>query len=77
MSRLGRLLVIWGVLLPLLALPTTGEWGPGTVVILGIGLKQRAWIFGYPIRFDAILCAGLLLVGIGLSVATLARQEPR
>ena len=36
MGKLGRLLVIWGVLLPLLALPTTGEWGPGTVVIFGI-----------------------------------------
>ncbi|WP_158047812.1 hypothetical protein [Skermanella pratensis] len=77
MGKLGRLLVIWGVLLPLLALPTTGEWGPGTVVIFGIWLKQQAWIFGYPVRFDAVLCAGLLLIGVGLSIGTLARPGPR
>ncbi|QQP89602.2 hypothetical protein IGS68_27160 [Skermanella sp. TT6] len=50
--------------------------GPGTVVIFGIWLKQQAWIFGYPVRFDAVLCAGLLLVGVGLSINTLARSGP-
>ncbi|UEM21102.1 hypothetical protein JL100_029255 [Skermanella mucosa] len=77
MGKLGRLLVIWGVLLPLLALPTTSEWGPGTVVIFGIWLKQQAWILGYPVRFDAVLCAGLLLIGVGLSIGTLARPGRR
>jgi hypothetical protein len=65
---LGKLLVIWGALLPLITLPST-VFGPyGVVPLLHVSLRSmHAWIGPVQVGYDDVIVGALLLVGVGLS----------
>lgn len=64
---LGRLLIIWAVIVPLLALPACRNFGPGWGLIAGLG--QIIFDLGpLEIPFTALLQIALLALGVGLSV---------
>jgi hypothetical protein len=68
MPTLGKILIIWGVMLPLIALPSI-DFGPnGVVPLLSVSLQSvEARIGWVDVSFDRVLVWSLLLVGVGLS----------
>ncbi|UEM07082.1 hypothetical protein JL100_034545 (plasmid) [Skermanella mucosa] len=68
MRTLGKLLVIWGALLPLLILPTTADRISQKVAVLNLRLDYQAYMFGEEVDYDSVIVAGLIIVGIGLSI---------
>lgn len=68
MRTLGKLLVIWGALLPLLVLPTTADRISQKVAVLNLRLDYQAYMFGEEVDYDSVIVAGLIIVGIGLSI---------
>ena len=68
MRSLGKILIIWGSLLPLIALPSI-DFGPhGVVPLLGVSLlSMEARIGWVDMTYDRVLVWALLLVGLGLS----------
>jgi hypothetical protein len=73
MDALGRLLVIWGALLPLLVLPSTADVISEKVAILDTRLDRGASLFGVQLGFDTVIVLALITVGLGLSCRVLAR----
>lgn len=73
MHTLGKLLVIWGTLLPLMILPTTADRIDQTVAILNVRLDRDAHVAGVPVYYDTVLVCGLFVVGVGLSFRALPR----
>jgi hypothetical protein len=74
MRMLGKLLVIWGTLLPLMILPTTADYIDQKVAILNIRLDREAYIGWIPVSYDTVIVLGLLVVGIGLSFWAVPRM---
>ena len=72
MKALGRLLVIWGTLLPLMILPSTADRIDEKVAILNIRLDREASIGWIAVNYDTIMILGLFAIGVGLSLQTLA-----
>jgi hypothetical protein len=78
MRALGKLLVIWGALLPLITLPFTAS-GPYRIIpLLDISLRYvDARIGPLTLAYQDIIVGALVLVGFGLSCMVLPRQEPK
>jgi hypothetical protein len=70
----GKLLVIWSVLLPLIALPFTAS-GPYRIIpLLEISLKYMdARIGSMTVAYEDIVVGALVLLGVGLSFMILPR----
>ena len=77
MRTLGKLLVIWGALLPLLILPTTADRISQKVAVLNLRLDYQAYMFGEEVGYDSVIVAGLIIVGIGLSFRAIGRAGQR
>ncbi|UEM02538.1 hypothetical protein JL101_021480 [Skermanella rosea] len=73
---LGKLLVIWGVLLPLITLPSTAAGLYGIIPLLKISLwHMDARIGPVTVAYETIVVGALILVGVGLSFCVLPRRE--
>lgn len=68
MPGLGKILIIWGTLLPLIALPSI-DFGPnGVVPLLSVSLQSvEARIGWVDLSFDRVLVWAVMLVGLGLT----------
>jgi hypothetical protein len=76
MRAIAKILVIWGVLLPLIALPTTATDVYGVIPLLQISLWSSVAHLGVmDIEFETILIGALLLIGFGLSSWVLASEQ--
>jgi hypothetical protein len=73
MPTLGKILIIWGALLPLIALPSI-DFGPnGVVPLLSVSLQSIEAKIGWTdVSYDRVLVWGLILVGLGLSCNIMA-----
>ena len=76
LPTLGKLLVIWGTLLPLITLPSTA-FGPRRVIaLLDISLNHiDARIGPLTVAYEDIIVGALMLVGIGLSFMVLPARR--
>ncbi len=76
MPALGKILIIWGVLLPLIALPSI-DFGPnGVVPLLSVSLQSvEARIGWVDVSFDRVLVWAVMLVGLGLSSCTISTEN--
>ena len=74
---LGRLLVIWGALLPLITLPSTA-FGPYRIIpLLEVSLNRiDARIGPMTVAYEDIIVGALMLVGLGLSFMVAQPQTP-
>src|SRR3954463_16390821 len=73
----GRLLVIWGMLLPLIALPYTAAETCRVTPMLDIPFKMMGSRIGsLALAYEDILVAALVLIGLGVSFMVLPRSEP-
>ena len=73
---LGKLLVIWGVLLPLITLPSTAAGLYGIIPLLKISLwHMDARIGPVTVAYETIIVGALVLVGVGLSCCLLPRRR--
>ncbi|HYH39430.1 MAG TPA: hypothetical protein VD860_14500 [Azospirillum sp.] len=75
MHLLGKLLIIWGVLLPAIAFPWMRDFDPARGV-----LGSLRWMFadlgGTRVVFHHVLSGGLVMVGVGLSLLAARRRQP-
>ena len=77
LHTLGKLLVIWGVLLPLIALPFTAFSYYAVIPLLGVSLHHMPVRLGsLTVAYDTIVVGALVLVGVGLSCWVLPRRVP-
>ena len=77
MRTIGKLLVIWGVLLPLIALPFTAFSYYAVIPLLGVSLHHMPVRLGsLTVAYDTIIVGALVLVGVGLSCWVLPRRVP-
>jgi hypothetical protein len=76
-KALGRLLVIWGTLLPLMILPSTADRIDEKVAILNIRLDREASIGWIAVNYDTVMILGLFVIGVGLSLQSLAAPVAR
>ena len=67
MHRLGRLLVIWGVALPLAVLPWSGGLAPGADPLAGL-VGRLVRVGGDWLPYAPVLSAGVVMVAVGLSL---------
>jgi hypothetical protein len=76
MRSLGKILIIWGTLLPLIALPSI-DFGPhGVVPLLGVSLRSMEARIGWvDMTYDRVLVWALLLIGLGLSFCVVPAVE--
>ena len=76
MRTLGKILIIWGTLLPLIALPSI-DFGPhGVVPLLSVSLQSMEARIGWMgMSFDRVLVWGLMLVGLGLSACFMEKVD--
>jgi hypothetical protein len=75
MPTLGKILIIWGALLPLIALPSIDVGPNGVVPLLSVSLQSMEARIGWmDVGFDRVLVWALMLVGLGMSVCILARE---
>src|SRR5687768_6469233 len=73
----GRLLVIWGVLLPFIALPYTAAGTCRVTSMLDIPFKMMGFsIRSLALVYEDILVAALVLIGLEVSFMVLSRSEP-
>jgi hypothetical protein len=76
MHFLGKLLVIWGVLLPLIALPFTAFGYYAVIPLLGLSLHNMPVRVGsLTVSYDTVIVGALVLVGVGLSCCVLPRRR--
>jgi prepilin signal peptidase PulO-like enzyme (type II secretory pathway) len=75
---LGRLLVIWGALLPLITLPSTA-FGPYRIIpLLEVSLSRiDARIGPMTVAYEDIIVGALMLVGLGLSFMVMPSRKLR
>ena len=74
MPTLGKLLVIWGTLVPLMILPTTANhFTHFKIAILNISLDYEAWVGPVPVDYADVVIVGLFVIGVGLSFWALPR----
>jgi hypothetical protein len=76
LRTLGKLLVIWGGLLPLITLPSTA-FGPRRVIaLLDVSLNHiDARIGPLTVAYEDIIVGALMLIGIGLSFMVLPARR--
>jgi hypothetical protein len=76
MPAFGKIMIIWGTLLPLIALPSI-DFGPnGVVPLLSVSLQSvEARIGWMDLSFDRVLVWAVLLVGLGLSFCAMATAD--
>jgi len=76
LRTLGKLLVIWGGLLPLITLPSTA-FGPRRVIaLLDVSLNHiDARIGPLTVAYEDIIVGALMLVGLGLSFMVLPHSH--
>jgi hypothetical protein len=68
LPTLGKILIIWGVLLPLTALPSTAFGPYGIIPLLNISLRNMdARIGSIEITYDQVIVWALVMIGLGLS----------
>jgi len=73
---LGKLLIIWGVLLPLITLPSTAFGPYGVIPLLEISLRlMTARIGPLPVAYDMVVVGALVLVSVGLSFLMLPKAR--
>jgi hypothetical protein len=78
MRTLGKLLVIWGTLVPLMILPTTANhFTRHKVAVLNISLDYEAWVGPVPVDYADDVVFGLFVVGLGLSFQAVPRSPGR
>ncbi|HYI69456.1 MAG TPA: hypothetical protein VEX87_06915 [Skermanella sp.] len=71
----GKLLVIWSVLLPLIALPFTASGPYHIIPLLEISLKYMdARVGPMTVAYEDIVVGALVLLGVGLSFMILPRS---
>jgi hypothetical protein len=72
MPTLGKILIIWGALLPLIALPSI-DFGPnGVVPLLSVSLQSMEARIGWmDVSFDRVLVWAVLLAGLGMSACVM------
>jgi hypothetical protein len=77
-GALGRLLVIWGALLPLITLPSTA-FGPYRIIpLLEVSLSRiDARIGPMTVAYEDIIVGALMLVGLGLSFMVMPSRKLR
>ena len=72
----GKLLIIWGVLLPLITLPSTAFGPYGVIPLLEISLRSMTARIGtMPVAYETVVVSALLLVGVGLSFLVLPKAR--
>ncbi|WP_158046851.1 hypothetical protein [Skermanella pratensis] len=70
--------MIWGVLLPLITLPSTAAGLYGIIPLLKISLwHMDARIGPVTVAYETIVVGALVLVGVGLSCCVLPPRERR
>jgi hypothetical protein len=74
MRTLGKLLVIWGTLVPLMILPSTADTITEQIAILNIRIDQPASFGPFSPDFDTVVVFGLFVIGLGLSLWSLPRM---
>ena len=76
LRTLGRLLVIWGALLPLITLPSTA-FGPYRIIPLLEGSLNRidARIGPMTVAYEDIIVGPLMLIGLGLSFMVMPSRK--
>ncbi|WP_158044191.1 hypothetical protein [Skermanella pratensis] len=67
MRTLGKLMVIWGLLFPLILLPSAGSGSQRFMPVFDVHFGPLH------MELDTVLQAGLILVGVGLSFCALPR----
>jgi hypothetical protein len=68
MRTLGKILIIWGTLLPLIALPSIDVGPHGVAPLLDVALRSMETHIGWmDMTYDRVLVWALMLVGLGLS----------
>jgi hypothetical protein len=77
-QTLGKVLVIWGVLAPLIALPFTAR-GPYRVIpLLEVSIRSIEANFGaLSLPFQDVIVGALVSIGVGLSLAVLPKRGAR
>jgi hypothetical protein len=76
MRTLGKLLIIWGSLLPLIALPSTAFGTYAIIPLLNISLSNmNARIGSLEMTYDRVVVWALLLVGLGLSLCVMPAAD--
>jgi hypothetical protein len=78
MRTLGKILIIWGILLPLIALPSI-DFGPeGAVPLLSVSLRSMEARIGWvDVSFDRVLVWAVMLGGLGMSVCVMAAVDDK
>jgi hypothetical protein len=62
LRTLGKLLVIWGVLLPLITLPSTAFGPYGVIPLLEISLRSMTARIGpVPVAYETVVVGALML----------------
>jgi hypothetical protein len=76
LRTLGKLLIIWGVLLPLITLPSTAFGPYGVIPLLEISLRSMTARIGpVPVAYETVVVGALMLIGIGLSFMVLPARR--
>jgi hypothetical protein len=76
LRTLGKLLVIWSALLPLITLPFTAFGPYGVIPLLDISLKYvNARIGSLTLAYEDVIVGALVLVGLGLSFMVLPERK--
>ncbi|CAO3372182.1 hypothetical protein [Azospirillum argentinense] len=71
---LGRLMVVWGVMMPVMAFPMMNGYQP-SLGVLGSLNQMHLYLEVVDLRFDAIVSMGLALLWGGLSIVALTPQR--
>ncbi|AWJ88394.1 hypothetical protein Sp245p_00685 [Azospirillum baldaniorum] len=71
---LGRLMVVWGVMMPVMAFPMMNGYQP-SLGVLGSMNQMHLYLEVVDLRFDAIVSMGLALLWGGLSIVALTPQR--
>jgi hypothetical protein len=69
MRTFGKILIVWGVMLPLIALPSI-DFGPnGVAPLLSNSLQNiETHIGSFEVTLDHVIAWALIMIGTGLSL---------